>query len=150
MNQGSDGETRLLFEQETPVMLRDTDPAGVLFFARSFTFAHEAYEAFMESRGLGMARLFRSEGFLIPVVHAEADYCHPLYLGDRAHARLSLEGVGRRSFRLLTELRAPGGELSCVVRTTHVAVDKERGKAIPLPEILRKALCDNTTQGQEH
>ncbi|HOJ33906.1 MAG TPA: thioesterase family protein [Candidatus Hydrogenedentes bacterium] len=129
-----------MFIYQAPVRIHDADAAGVLFFGRYFTLAHDAYEAFLESKGFGAGRIFRQEKFLIPVVHAEADYKNPLWVGDLATVRLRVDEVRSRSFSISYEIYTPSNTLACRVRTVHVVVDTEKKRATTLPEELRRVL----------
>lgn len=129
-----------MFTYETPITLRDADGAGVLFFARYFALAHDAYEAFMAARGLSTAQIIGATGYVVPVVHAEADYRRPLALGERATVRLEVAEVKRRSFTVRYELLTESGETAAKLHTVHVAVDKESKRAVPLPDELVRVL----------
>ncbi len=129
-----------MFAYATTIKMRDVDAAGVLFYGRYFGLAHDAYEAFMESCGYSSARIMNDEPFIIPVVHAEADYHIPLRLGDAATIQVHADEVKRRAYRIICEMRTPEGKIACMVRTTHMTVDKAKKKSIPLPESLREAL----------
>jgi 1,4-dihydroxy-2-naphthoyl-CoA hydrolase len=122
------------------ISLRDADAAGVLFFARYFALAHDAYEAFLDARGLSTGVILRERGYLLPVVHAEADYRAPLWVGDHAKIHVHVEEVRRRRFSMRFDLCGPDGGVSCVVRTVHVAVDKETKRSAPLAEEVLRAL----------
>ncbi len=126
------------------ITLRDADAAGILFFSRYFALAHDAYEAFLEFRGLSIAHILKNEPYLIPVVRAQADYKAPLRVGDKATIRLTVREVKRRSFTLVCELFGPNGKLAAIVQTTHVAVDKASGRAIPLARPLVQVLKSST------
>ncbi|HUV30045.1 MAG TPA: thioesterase family protein [Acidobacteriota bacterium] len=124
----------------TSVRLHDTDAAGLLFFGHQFTIAHDAYETFMEQIGCGFARIIREEDFLLPIVHAEADYRAELFVGDRLTVRLTVEDVGDTSFTLAYDLLGDDGKSAGTVRTVHVCMDKAGRKKKPLPDGLRRAL----------
>jgi YbgC/YbaW family acyl-CoA thioester hydrolase len=122
------------------VMMRDADPAGVLYFARYLTFAHEAYEEFMESRGLSLLRCVRDGAFIIPVIHAESTHRLPLWLGETAAIQLTVAEIRSRAFTITYVMRTADGRLAATCRTVHAAVDKATRRAIPLPPELRAAL----------
>ena len=129
-----------MFTYTTTVTLRDADAAGILFFARHFYYAHDAYEAFMASRGVNFLRLVRDEGYFIPLVRAEADYKLPLLVGDKVTVRLRVEEVQNRKFVLVCELCKEDGDVACTVRTVHVTVQRDTGRSVDLPEPVRKAM----------
>ncbi len=132
-----------MYTYETTVSMRDGDAAGVLFFARHFSLAHDAYERFMQSRGVPLGDLIRDGKVRIPIVHAESDNAAPLKVGDSVTIVLAPEEVGQRKFTLRYELRNVHGEVACTIRTVHVTIDAQTGQAIPLPEAIVEALSGN-------
>jgi len=129
-----------MYTFKTSVKLHDTDTAGFLFFAHQFKIAHDAYEDFMEAVGLGFGRIIKASDFLIPIVHAEADYTAVLEVGDRLSVQLRAEKIGKTSFTLAYDLVGLDSTIVGRVKTVHVCVDNVKKKKIPLPEKLRKAL----------
>jgi len=129
----------------THIGLRDADAAGVLFFARYYTLAHAAYEAFMEERGIGFGSLFRAGTFMIPVVHSECDYRASLWVGEQVTVEMTVVDVRRRKFSLEFAIKNSEGRLAATVRTDHMVIDQETHKSIPLPEVLQMALRGKST-----
>ena len=129
-----------MFEMTTSVRLHDTDAAGLLFFAHQFRIAHDAYESFMEQIGYSFASIFREDDYLLPIVHAEADYTAILNVGDRLAVRLVAEKIGETSFTLAYDLINDSGKSVGTVRTVHVCLDKSQREKRPLPDGLRQAL----------
>ena len=129
-----------MFEYVKTVGFRDADAGGVVFFARYFMLAHEAYEAFLLDRGIDIAKLLLGGGYVLPVVHAESEYRRALALGEQVTIRVTVEEVRRRAFTVGYELVNAAGELSARLHTRHVAIDGETRRAMPLPEDLAKAL----------
>ena len=123
------------------ISLRDSDAAGVLFFARYLALAHDAYEAFMTERGINFGHQVREGAYIMPIVHAESDHRRPLWVGDRFTINLHVAKIKSRAFTIHYEFRLPDGELAATCQTTHVAVNKATGRAMSLPlevvEILR-------------
>ncbi|MBU0655000.1 MAG: acyl-CoA thioesterase [Gammaproteobacteria bacterium] len=105
------------------VPFHQVDRAGILFFAHVFTHAHDAYEMFMQEKGLELGGIVEV-GERIPLVHAEADYHHPLQHGDEVRVELAVKATGRSSMTL--EYRFFNtAETHCVtVNTVHVFVRK--------------------------
>jgi YbgC/YbaW family acyl-CoA thioester hydrolase len=128
-----------MFEHATEVRLVDTDAAGLVFFANHFKIAHNVYETFMASIGFGLHDIIEDGRFLLPIVHAEADYKAPLRLGDRF--RISLRStVQDHSFVLTYYFRDLSGNVLAEITTVHVFVDKETGEKVFLSEELRSGL----------
>jgi 1,4-dihydroxy-2-naphthoyl-CoA hydrolase len=122
------------------IALRDADAAGVLFFARYLTLAHDAYEEMMASRGIRFGDMLRDGSYILPVVRTGCEYRVPLWLGDVATIRIAVTEIRRRSYTVTYEIQAPDGRLAAKCHTTHVAVDKTSRKSMPLPEELLNAL----------
>ncbi|MGI6459475.1 MAG: acyl-CoA thioesterase [Candidatus Hydrogenedentales bacterium] len=131
-----------MFNYPVRISLRDGDAAGVLFFGRYFALAHDAYETFLNSKGLDIGHLIRSAGYLIPVVHAESDYRRPLFVGEQALIHLRVAELRSRTFTLDYEFHTAEGRLACRMRTVHCAVNAETRRAAALPEEIVHVLKD--------
>ena len=148
-----------MFSHEFTVKLKDTDAAGVVFFASYFTIAHDVYELALEEIGEPLGVWLRAVP--LPLVKSEASYLSPLKHGERARVDLGVERLGGSSFELRYEVwgrsssvsqwsskdapqETSEGEMSwrkaCELKTVHVAIDPQRGRSIPLPSQLREAL----------
>lgn len=126
-----------MYTYQTKIKLHETDAAGLLFFSHQFKIIHDAYEALLEQIGFGFAELIRNQKFFLPIVHAEADYKMPLFVGDVIEIRVSVEKVGETSFTFAYRLINPKGETVGTARTVHVTMDKTTQKKIPLPSEMR-------------
>jgi 1,4-dihydroxy-2-naphthoyl-CoA hydrolase len=129
-----------MFTYLTTIHLRATDATGVLYFAEQFRLALEAMEEYLTQAGLSLNTLLKGN-FLMPIVHAEADYFSPLEVGDGIAISLEVGKIGTSSFTLQYKfvLRGENKEVG-TVSITHVTVDKETRKKVPLPEPLVKIL----------
>lgn len=128
-----------MFSYKTSVKMHDTDAAGRIFFARQLYMFHDAWEAFVEKKGLSFAALLRKREYFFPIVHAEADYKAQLFVGDRLTVRVKVGKLGTSSIRMHYELLR-GKELVGLGNIVHVAVSNKTGKTIPLPAELKKKL----------
>jgi 1,4-dihydroxy-2-naphthoyl-CoA hydrolase len=124
---------KYFFEFQTRVALYDSDAAGVLFFASQFRLVHDAYEAFLESKNMGLSWIVREAGFLLPLVHVETNYRARLLPGDVVVIKLALKRLGNTSFTMAHEIYKLDGTLTGHGETVHVAVDKETREKIPIP-----------------
>ncbi|MFH1891610.1 MAG: thioesterase family protein [Candidatus Zixiibacteriota bacterium] len=129
-----------IFRNRITVRLQDTDAAGILFFANQFVYAHETYEKLMEDIGVSFAHIFEHESFLIPLVHAEADYNEKLRVGQPLEVELTVENIGTTSFALAYVLKSEDDSVVGTCRTVHVTAGKSDLKKIPLPDRLREGL----------
>lgn len=122
------------------VKLHDSDAAGVVFFANLFRIAHDVYEQFLKQMGYRFSERFAAGDFIIPIAHAEADYLHPLRVGDTVEIAASVTEIGERSFALQFRFTAEDGRLLARVKTVHVAVDGRTFRPTPFPEEFKKRL----------
>ncbi len=126
--------------QKIIIKLRDTDAAGLLFFANQLVYAHDLYELFLERIGFPLPQVIRQEPFLLPIVHVESDYLAKLEVGEQVEIILTVAKISDSSFTLAYQLFNSAGESAGKAKTVHVAVDKKRGQKIKLPDKLRNAL----------
>jgi 1,4-dihydroxy-2-naphthoyl-CoA hydrolase len=124
------------YEYRFRVRLHDVDHAGMVFFARLFTHAHDAYEAFMASIGLGLGALIEG-GVRLPVAHASADYLQPLRHDEEIAVTLNVAQLGQTSFTVAYEFRC-SAELRARLRTVHVYLDARSGLPASLPHDTRQ------------
>ncbi len=128
------------------IRLHDTDSAGILFFANQFRIVHDIYEKLLEQIGYGLRERFEKRDFLIPIMHAEADFLQPLKVGETIEIELSVAEIGQTSFTLHFRLTDLGGIIVGNVETVHVTIDPKGMKKIDLPDGFRKKL-EETNQG---
>lgn len=106
------------------VYFRDTDAAGVVYFANLLAIAHEAYEASLAASGVDLRRFFGGLDLAVPIVHASADFFRPLRCGDQLAVYLQPRQLGAGEFaidyQMFTELELeqPAG----LVQTRHVCI----------------------------
>lgn len=115
--------------------MRDTDASGALYFANQLEIALEAFETAIAAGGFSLREVFCKENFLLPVVHAEADFFAPVYLGDALDITLETARIGTTSFTSSTIFFKEGVRVGSA-SITHVAVSKESNSSIPIPEII--------------
>jgi YbgC/YbaW family acyl-CoA thioester hydrolase len=128
-----------MFETKTEIMVHDTDAAGIVFFANYFRIAHTAYEALMKSIGWGLDTIINQADFLLPVVHAEADYQKALSLGDEVTISLATD-IRKSSFVISYRFSDSKGNAIAALTTVHASISKKTKKKIPMPEGVKKAL----------
>lgn len=128
------------YRHQFVVTLHDIDAAGVMFFGHLFRHAHDAYEACMAELGLPLAEVIREHRWLLPLVHAEADYRAPLRHGERVQVLLAIEDLGTSAFTLSYRFEDDSGGLRATARTVHVHLAADGRGSAPLPQVLRDAL----------
>ncbi len=129
-----------MFTYETTVRLYDTDAAGLLFFGNHFRIIHAAYEAYLETKGLGMGDIIRDGKLLLPIVRAEADYYEPGFVGDKLSVELTAEEPSTHSYTLHFLIKKSDGRKVGAVKTVHACLDNSSHEKTPLPDDLRVAV----------
>ena len=128
-----------MYHYQTTIRLHQTDAAGVVFFSNLFVIAHDAYESFLESH-LPLIAILSDGVYIIPIVHAEADYLLPLALSEKISVELCLEQTGISSFDLGYVIKNSKMETVARLKTIHAVQLKEDQKTVPIPDPLRNAL----------
>src|ERR1044071_4080388 len=110
------------FAYSRTVRLADTDAAGVVYFARTFSLCHEAYEASLEAAGISLEEFLGATGIVIPISRSEADYLRPLRVGDKLRITVKPEPISDNAFAIRFELvkLGPAEKVAARVRTEHV------------------------------
>jgi 1,4-dihydroxy-2-naphthoyl-CoA hydrolase len=127
----------MAFTYERSIHFRDTDAAGVVYFASSLSLCHEAYEEAIGAAGVSLKGTL-DEGLLLPLSRAEADYKRPLTLGDRVRVTATPVRLSADSFAVdyvVVRLGTPE-KVAVTARTTHVCVRPATRERAPLPAAL--------------
>lgn len=85
------------FRTSRLVEFGDTDMAGIVHFARFFTFMESAEHAFLRSLGLSVAMEWEGEKIGFPRVSAACDYLRPAHFEDVLDVAVTVEKVGKTS-----------------------------------------------------
>ena len=88
-----------MYEYQIKVRLHHTDAAGVIFFSNLLLFAHECYESFIEQTK-SFALFLEECQYLVPIVHAEADYLLPIGPSQTLDVKMTLGKIGTTSFEI--------------------------------------------------
>lgn len=133
---------KLLFEYKFTTRLHDIDAAGVLFFARNLYYAHDAYEAFLNTQNQSIATILNSD-FILPLNHAEADFKAPVFLNEIITIEIYCAAIGEDEFSLQYQFINHLKKITTTVLTRHVSLDKNSHQRIPLPESIHLLLASS-------
>lgn len=123
------------------VRLQDTDATGVLFFPEQLKMALETFEDFLIHHQMPLRKLIEDSPFLLPVVHAEADYLAPVMVGDELDIHLTVDAVGTKSVTIAYRFVDIKRQIDVgTAKIVHVAVDKLTRQSVEVPDILRAVL----------
>lgn len=128
-----------MYTHQTTIRLHHTDAAGIVFFSNLFVIAHDAYESFLESHQ-PLSSILSDGEYIIPIIHAEADYLLPLRLSEKISVELSLEKTGESSFALGYMIKNSQQEIAARLSTTHAVRLKENREKISIPGSIKTAL----------
>ncbi len=122
---------------ETQVAFGDCDPAGILYFARVFDYAHKAFEAFITETKIGWSYWFKESPDLVPIRRAEADFYSPFFPGAALTVQIQVSLIQESSFQMVYAFFCKN-KLLAEVKMVHVFADPKTLKKKPIPENIRK------------
>lgn len=129
---------------ERPIKFEDVDAAGIVFFARFVTYAHEAMEHFFSTLEGGYPRLIMERRVGLPAVHLEISFKAPLRYGDTLRIETSVGKVGNRSAVLKYRMvDAKSGRLSAEIEHTVVLSDLRTITSCDMPDDVRARLMEH-------
>jgi 1,4-dihydroxy-2-naphthoyl-CoA hydrolase len=131
-------ENRAIHKFKTRVNIHDTDAAGIVYFANVLRIAHTAYEDYLTTTKYSFGQMVDEGKYMLPIVHAEADYKRPMKCGDTVYISVLLGRVGEHSFVLNYRIENSEGDLFATVQTVHVCVDQKKFLKTPLPEHFKE------------
>lgn len=121
---------------------RDTDAAGVVYFASILSICHGAYEASLIAAGIDLKSFVSNPESAVPIVHVTADFFQPLYCGDRIEIGLVPRRIDAAKFEIKYHLKTPNPDpsraIAAIATTIHVAIDPQLRKRRELPLLLVK------------
>lgn len=126
------------FSYQRTIRLADTDAAGVVYFARTLSLCHEAYEAALAASGVKLADLLGGNGIIVPIAKSQAEYLRPLKPGDDVRITATPEPMSENSFAIRFDVVRLGTpeKLAARVRTEHVCTSPEKRARAALPAAL--------------
>ena len=125
------------FIHRRKVRLQDTDATGVLYFPEQFKMALETFEDFLSHHQMSLRELIDSP-YLLPVVHAEANYLAPVMVGDELDIYLTVQAVGTKSVTLAYRFVDHKKKLDVGTATiVHVTIDRHTRSSVPMPDFLK-------------
>ncbi|WP_103667518.1 thioesterase family protein [Pseudanabaena sp. BC1403] len=130
------------FVYDRTIHFRDTDAAGVVYFANGLSICHEAYEASLAASGIEVQSFFRGGAIAVPITHASIDFFKPMFCGDRIVVSLVKTLLSPESFQIEYQLffDIESVEKKAIARalTKHVCIDSITRKRCNLAQELMK------------
>jgi 4-hydroxybenzoyl-CoA thioesterase len=132
---------------ERPIKFEDVDAAGIVFFARFVSYAHEAMEHFFSSLDGGYPRLIMERRVGLPAVHLDVSFRAPARYGEVLRIETSVSKLGNRSavlhYRMFDARR---GHLCAEISHTVVLSDLRTISSIDMPADVRARLAEHLEQ----
>ena len=132
------------------VRFGETDAAGVVHFFQLLRWGHEAWEESLEKYGIVLQEIFTTNQIntsqldvALPVVHCEANYFQPLYVGDTISIELNPEKINESSFVLRFEFKKNGEQIG-TTNIKHVSINPITRKKCVLPKQINLWLHESS------
>ena len=124
------------------IHLRDTDAAGVIYFANLLHLCHAAYETCLAEQGLNWQQFLDQGDLAIPLVHGEMSCRQPIRWGDRLSIHLFPLAHPQKlgQFTVQYQLFNQGSTLVAAGSTKHIVISTGDRQRQPFPAILEKWL----------
>lgn len=124
------------FRYEYIIQFRDTDAAGVGYFASIISICHVAYEASLIESNIDLKLFVDNPDFAVPITHVSADFFRPLYCGDRVIIELVPHSIDSCKFEIQYRILASLSLVSATAIIKHIVIDSRTRKRKELPELL--------------
>ena len=132
-------QSKAPFKQEIQVRFRESDAAGILFFANLFDLAHDCFEDFIVACGLPWDEWFKSQEFIVPIRHTCCDFFAPLLPGQKYQIQVTVSELKSSSFELKYAFMK-GDKIHAELKMVHVFVNKSTGQKMDIPARIQPAL----------
>lgn len=114
----------MAFTYTRTVRFKDTDAAGVVYFANVLAICHEACEESLASVGINLKSFFNNPAFTIPIVHASVDFIRPIFCGDQLLINLIAKQRSGDEFEIGYKiLEAAADKVVAKAITRHVCIE---------------------------
>ena len=123
----------MAFIYDHTVRFRDTDAAGVLYFANVLNICHEAYEASLEASGISIQQFFTKPIIAFPIIHTAVDFFHPMFCGDKLIIKLTPLKLGTDKFEINYEVFVDNILVTKAI-TKHLCIDASSKSRLDLPK----------------
>jgi 1,4-dihydroxy-2-naphthoyl-CoA hydrolase len=124
------------FCYEYTIQFRDTDAAGVVYFANIISICHVGYEASLSKSNIDLKLFVSNPDFAVPITNVSADFFRPLYCGDRVIIELTPQSIDSFRFEVKYQILTEDRQLAATAITKHITIDPTTRKRTELPALL--------------
>lgn len=128
-----------LFKSNVTAHFRHADPAGILFFAQIFNFAHDHFESFIQHCKVPWQDWFNNATYAVPIKHTEADYKKPIKAGQSLQVQLRVIDISTTSFKVEHRF-CDDSHTYAIVKMVHIFIDKKNMAKMAIPENIKLLL----------
>ncbi len=146
---GEEKVANFMFSYGYTVRFRDTDAAGVVYFANLLAICHEAYEASLTASGIEARSFFSGRSIAVPIVAANIQFFHPACCGDRLQITLTPTAIEDSEFAIAYNIYTDDETHLAAATTRHVCIDPAVRRRHPLPDGLKHWLQQWGTRDRE-
>lgn len=123
------------------------DPAGIVFYPQYFIMFNGLMEDWFNlGLGVNYAKYITEHRLGFPIVSLECKFVSPSTIGENITFGLSLDHIGKSSLKFKVEC-SHKGQVRLQASKVLVAMDLDKGCAVPLPDELR-ALMEGFQQSR--
>lgn len=122
----------MAFSYDYTVRFRDTDAAGVVYFANVLNICHDAYEASLEASGINLQQFFTKPVVAFPIIHANVDFFRPMLCGDKLAIKLTAKKLDTHKFEINYEVFVDNILVSKAI-TKQICIDASSRSKLDLP-----------------
>ena len=123
----------MAFTYDYTVRFRDTDAAGVVYFANVLNICHDAYEASLQASGINLQQFFTKPVVAFPIIHASVDFFRPIFCGDKLAIKLIPQKLGTNKFEINYEVFIDNIVVS-KANTKQVCIDANSRRKLDFPK----------------
>jgi 1,4-dihydroxy-2-naphthoyl-CoA hydrolase len=138
----------MAFNYDYIIQFRDTDAAGVVYFANIISICHIAYEASLIESGIDLQSFVNNSNFAVPITHVSADFFRPLFCGDKIMVELTPYSIDSCKFEIKYQIYLNNSQpldrslIAATAITKHISIDPIHRQRQQLPVIITNWLKD--------
>lgn len=130
------------FTTTRTILFGDCDPAGIVYTPRITYFTIEAVNGFLTHvLGAPAIREILAMGILPPARALSIEFLAPMSWDEVINIEVSCKELTITSFTFLVEALNSANEVTFRSTLTQVSISPESKRPVPLPQVLREALC---------
>jgi YbgC/YbaW family acyl-CoA thioester hydrolase len=124
-----------LFRSSFTSRMHDIDAAGVMFFAKYYYYAHDAYETYLNKQDLSISQLLKSN-VALPIKYSSANFIAPIMINEEIIIEIETAEILETEFTLNYLFSDQSGKSRAELISRHVCINYLTKKRVTLPKKL--------------